>query len=370
MSMASTAWSAPKSEQVKAARADVKEGARLFKSGRFAEALARFLSASRVGAAIGDEAGLWFNIARCLEELDEHRKAIGAFEKYLSFSGEDARTRRRAQEKIRALEAKAFGQLTVECEKGVSVSLPGGPAPRACPITWRRLAPGKLTVEARDVAQGIAWTVPMTIEAGDALHTRLLPPGRLEIRGRRGNDRIFVDGAEVSATGSVEIVAAPGPHQVRVETTGRPPWTGEVQVDSETTTVVEPQWTKTSLRDEVPVERGPSPSWQPWVFGGVGAACLAGSAVAYFRTVGLFEDAEEAQQRYNASMDPVVRATQRRRANDALSAGRDSRTLTWVLGGAGAAFAGIALWLWLDDEAPEQGLGLNPEGQLIIWGRF
>ena len=354
------------SERIRVAREDVQAGARLFKDGRYAEALARFLAASRVGADIGDEAGLWFNIARCLEEMGEHRKAISAFEKYLTFPGESAQTRQRAQRKIKSLETLAFAQLTVECAPGVEIALPGGPAAQPCPVTWRRLSPGVVTVKARDAKAGLDWPVPIELSAGDALHTRILPPGRLTVRGLRPDDRIFVDGAESASTGEAQVVAAPGRHTVRIESVGHPVWQVEAEVISDTITLVSPQ-------PEGPAPAPGAPAWLPWTASGVSALCLGGAVIAHLRAAEMFDDARAAHDRFNASSDPVVRATQKRRADDALSAGRDSRTLSWILGGAGVAFAGAAIWLWLDDEPDEDdngGLAISPTGALIVWGRF
>jgi hypothetical protein len=162
----------------------VEAGVKLFKAKDYEGALVEFRRAEPMGAALGDMAGIRFNIARCLEELGRPAEAIPAFERYLALSDRES-PRRRAKRAIERL-ANRVGSLAIQCDAAGTV-IRVGDRTYKCPTIVGLLAPGRHTVSAVGPS-GRTWSSVVNVEGGSVKEVRM-GPAHPSGFGARGVDR-------------------------------------------------------------------------------------------------------------------------------------------------------------------------------------
>ena len=170
-----------------------------------------------------------FNIARCLDELDNLEQALARFEEYLALPGdkpEEDRARKAVVRLVRAL----FGVVHVTCRpKGARVKLEGRDE-TACPRTLRRVPPGtwRLGVAAPGHA---SHSELVRVEAGSKTEVRVrlkVLPARLHLRSEAGAGKLYVDGDPAGELPAGPVTLAPGRRRLRVETPEHALWTLDV----------------------------------------------------------------------------------------------------------------------------------------------
>jgi hypothetical protein len=108
---------------VDAARALDQEGVRSFGEGRYADAI-RYFSAAR---ALGGPATELWNIARCLERLDDAEGASLALDEYLADSDLEAQDRAEAEREAQSLRTRASMLTVTTTPPGATMTLDGQP---------------------------------------------------------------------------------------------------------------------------------------------------------------------------------------------------------------------------------------------------
>lgn len=314
-------WGAPAlgqkaDDDVASARAKVAEATRLAREGDWAAGLVRFREAQQHADALGDPAGLQWNIARCLEELGRNEEAIEAFEAYLAMPDSQA-GHAEARTRIAGMVRTTYGFVDVQCG-GVraTVGIRGDAHSFACPHRFR-LRPGRYQIVAR-TDDGRQSSASAAVALGEPSTVALLLPTT-----RAGGDS--EEGGRASET------------------------------------------------------KGTGARLLPWFVVG-GAAALAGAGTGFLVSAeGAFSDAEAAGRRYNAARDPNELASARREVESDLESGRLYRGLGYGLLAAGAVTAGVATWLFITHEpsggtGPEDAsLALAPQrsGAAVVWsGRW
>lgn len=303
-------------DPVAQAKAKVEAATELARDGDWAGGLRLFREAQPHAEALGDPAGLQWNIARCLEELGRNEDAIQAFEAYLELpDSTDGHVE--AGSRIEALVRKTFGFLDVQCG-GVTatVRVRGDAGGHRCPHRFR-LRPGRYQVDAV-TRGGQPVTTTVVVELGDITTAALSPP-----------------------TGTSD---------------GAPSNAGVVEEEAD-----------------------PTQRLVPWLVVG-SAVALAGAGTAFLVSASdSFSDAEAAARRYNRAADPLELARARADVDSDLDTGRLHRGVGYGLLGAGALAAGAATWLFLTDgpseDAPadDPALTLAPHknGATLVWsGRW
>jgi len=99
-------------------------GVRIFKEGRYADAIRYFRAAYRMGAPSSE---LW-NIARCKERLDDAEGAAQAIDEYLAQRDLSPSDRADAEREVRALRARPSLLTITTNPPGAMVMLDGKPA--------------------------------------------------------------------------------------------------------------------------------------------------------------------------------------------------------------------------------------------------
>src|SRR5271165_5914278 len=113
------------------------EGVKSFAESRYADALANFRAARRLG---GPASELW-NIARCLEHLDDAAGAARTLDEYLSQHDLAAADRAEAQREAQAIRSRASVLLVTTSPAGAILTVDGQPAMGPTPVA-SELRPG------------------------------------------------------------------------------------------------------------------------------------------------------------------------------------------------------------------------------------
>jgi hypothetical protein len=108
---------------VDAARALDQEGVRSFSDGRYADAL-RYFNAAR---ALGGPASELWNIARCLERMDDAEGASRAIDEYLAESDLETQDRAEAEREAQSLKTRASVLTVTTTPAGATMTLDGQP---------------------------------------------------------------------------------------------------------------------------------------------------------------------------------------------------------------------------------------------------
>lgn len=334
-------------------------GAELFQAGDFGGALAEFRRAEGLVEDPRHAAALRYNIARCLEELGRHAEAVAAFERYLE-APDDAQTRRKAEEKLRALTGRVFGGLEVTCEPDdARVQLAGhDPTPRACPAAWKRLAPGAYAVTV-DAGAGPGETT-VDIVAGRTTSLALRAPGTLRVTGppslavRLGDRALGRPPLELAGL-------PPGPYTLTVTAAGGEQRTvaAVVAPGSVQAVALEAEATAPAGLDRI------EPYLRWGAAAGAAAAIIAGGW--YLASAADDIDRFEGHLRdYDRATDGDAAVTARRAAMAAEDDARVHRAFGGVFLGVGLGLAGAATWLFLRDGGD---LAVAPApGGLVIGG--
>lgn len=153
----------------------VNTASQAFRKGDYKAALKALRQAEPIVLEANDPslAQIRFNIARCLQELDQHAEALEAYEQYLKVPDSSDR-KSRAQDAIKRLKRKVFGGVVISCDPaGAMVTITGvTDAPAACPLRKNELKPGEYAVsvafdgyvtDKRTVTIGVGEPVAVTV---------------------------------------------------------------------------------------------------------------------------------------------------------------------------------------------------------------
>lgn len=391
------------------ARAFVDAATALFQAGDYAGALATFRKAEPLGDALGDPAGIQWNIARCLEELGRAEEAIAAFEHYLQMP--DTRSgHAEARARIAALERRHLGRVAVTCDApGAKVRLvpDGGSATEevACPATWKRLPPGRFRVLGKSRDEVLA-SRETTVTAGGVAKVSLSFPGVVELAGAPPGAAILVDAALAGRTPPHPVplhavTVAPGRHvlDIEAEKNGRIQRVIElaagqrlrldlgeavaaVPQDPPAAAVEEPDpppeppalgtsasAVGASVDREGEADAGPGAL--PWIVAGGGAAALATGALFIMLADDRFGDAESAHEDYRAATSPEAITAARSDVKTALGDGRTYQLAGYSLLAAGVVAGGVAAWLFTDGDDAPVAVTAGPDRAVVGWsGRW
>jgi hypothetical protein len=138
------------------------EGVKSFGESRYADALAYFRSARALG---GPASELW-NIARCLEHLDDPEGAARTLDEYLSQHDLPAADRAEAQREAQAVRTRTSVLTVTTSPAGATVTVDGQPL-GPTPVTTE-LRPGAHTLVVRRAGY-VARTVPVDARFGRAV---------------------------------------------------------------------------------------------------------------------------------------------------------------------------------------------------------
>lgn len=219
------------STDVERARLYVELGIKHFVAGEHAKALDAFRNAEPQAEALGDPAGLRYNIARCLEELGRDAEAHAAFERYLLLPDRPDQ-QEAAREKMDALARRLWGRLNIDCDvPGVRLSAPGlTPTEADCPQRWLRVPPGAYTVEGVS-PDGVVGQTTVSVEAGVALAATLRMPGQVQVTGPAGA-QVTVDGEGIGALPLAPWTLPPGEHVIALDADAGAPVERTVTVEA------------------------------------------------------------------------------------------------------------------------------------------
>ena len=349
-------------------RAEVKKlTARAFghaRKGAFLEAIPDF---ERVFALDGDPAAI-FNIAVAYESLpDRCGDALATWKRYFESCPEPCKLRADALARRAQVEARCVATgIVTSVPPGATVLLDGKPIGRA--PSSIRVAPGEHTL-ALELEDHLPHAQPLTAAAGApiAVQVELVRLGRLNLRGATAKMDIQVDGVGWPASPADPRPLAPGPHRISVR---RP---GEATARVMEVSVASGAVSEVDLGPPVEGERSPPAdapgggSLRLWGYVAGGLALASVGTAVYFQ--GASADAVDAERAERATGDPSgarVRELRAEATDDALYA-----QLGYGLGAAGAAGAGVLLWLGFADEGgPSAWAPVAGPGVVGLQGRF
>jgi hypothetical protein len=107
------------------------EGVRSFGEGRYSDALAYFRAARSMG---GPASELW-NVARCLERLDDPEGATRTLDEYLAQRDLPPADRAQAEREVQAVRARGSVLTVATTPTGATVAVDGQPAPGPTPVS-------------------------------------------------------------------------------------------------------------------------------------------------------------------------------------------------------------------------------------------
>jgi hypothetical protein len=107
------------------------EGVRTFAEGRYSDALAYFRAARGMG---GPASELW-NVARCLERLDDPEGAERTLDEYLAQRDVPAADRAEAQREAQAVRSRSSVLTVATVPTGAAATVDGQPAPGPTPVS-------------------------------------------------------------------------------------------------------------------------------------------------------------------------------------------------------------------------------------------
>jgi len=117
---------------VEGARELDQTGVKLFRDGRFADAIRYFRAAYRMG---GPSSELW-NVARCRERLDDGEGAALAIDEYLAQRDLAPADRAEAERELHALRARPSILTVTSLPPGAAVQLDGRPTGGTTPLSF------------------------------------------------------------------------------------------------------------------------------------------------------------------------------------------------------------------------------------------
>lgn len=319
--IASTATAQPPAQP---SRAEVQErftrAVTLFEQRNYEGALAEF---ERVYQITG-RADLLFNIGRVHEALGRYPESATAVEEYLRRSANLPPERRAEVEQVLANVRRYIAYLRVRVEPaGATVRLDGQPVDPARRAEEIPVSPGRHRVEA--LLDGHrAEEQAVVVASGDHRAVQLVlrvdstQTGLFRVEGAPSGAQVFVNGALVRPPASVPV----GTHVVRVESEGRSPWSGPLEV--------RPGVART-LRVDLARRDQLSPGW---FYGAVAASGVFFALSGVFGAVTL-----SARSEFDTLFQGDPRAT------EVASRGDSFRTLTNVSLGLGVVSAAAAVYL-------------------------
>lgn len=326
---------------LKKAQTYIDLGTELFGANDYAGALAEFQRAEPLAPSGKGRAAVRYNIARCLEELGRTEEAVTAFELYLE-APDDAGTARAARRKVRSLERKLFGGLTVRCAGSASV---GDLEPQDCPATWTRLRAGDYEVSVR--AAGFEGRRPVSVAAGKTQTLEVDLPGGVAVTASVAA-RVRVDGREVGTTPIDRAVLPPGAYEIEVQAPEHAVWQQRIEVRPGELTAVEAHLVSLGGFPDV------AEPYLRWGTAGASAAALVGGVVALGIAAGEAGDLDSLLGAYDDADTSEEAGRLRADAERVEGEARAHRALGYTLVGVGALLAGAATWLFLRD-APDDG---------------
>lgn len=388
---------------LKKAKFHIGLGAKFFKKGKYAEALAEMRKAN---AAIPLPATV-FNMARCYQEMGQYAEAVEYFQQYMA-EGDNKKKLAKTEAALAELIPKAFGSVSITCRPaGAKVEIAGiGAGP--CPYVKEQVRAGKWTMVTR--AEGHAEErQEITIQAGEraSVSVTLKRPGRLSVTTEPAGAKVYVDGKlagdspldkfelpegehalGVGLEGHRDVkrkVEIPGGDSVKVAVTlerkggtlklTSDPGGASVFVDGKEHGITPvkalhldpgehslrvqaglhvPWVRELQVQDEAALQmHAQLPSKLPtWLLAGVAGLAAAGGAVAWVSATGAYEDRDGVMAEYVAADEPA-KAQQLGDEVRSLESGGDTMALvSTALFGTAIAAAGAAGWFWLS--TPEQ----------------
>lgn len=382
---------------LKKAKFHIGLGAKFFKKGKYAEALAEMRKAN---AAIPLPATV-FNMARCYQEMGQYAEAVEYFQQYMA-EGDNKKKLARTEAALAELIPKAFGSIEISCRPaGAKVQIAGVGA-GACPYRKEQVQAGKWTMVTSadgytDVRQ------ELTIKAGERadVTVTLKRPGRLSVTTTPAQAKIYVDGKLAGEAPLEDFELPEGEHAVGIGLDGHrhikrtvevpggdsvkvavnlerlggtlrltsDPGGASVFVDGKDIGVTPlfalhldpgehdlrveagmhvPWARELKVKDEASLKmHAEMPSKLPtWILASVAGIAVAGGAVAFASAQGSYEDRDGVMAKYVATGDPAE-AQQLGDEVRSLESGGDTMALvSTALFGAAVAAAGAAGWLW------------------------
>ncbi len=382
---------------VKKAKFHIGLGAKFFKKGKYAEALAEMRKAN---AAIPIPATI-FNMARCYQEMGQYAEAVEYFQQYME-EGDNKKKLKKTEAALAELIPKAFGSVEVTCRPAGSKVEIAGVGAGPCPYVKEQVRAGKWTM-VTSATDHTRVRQELTVKPGERsrVSVTLKRPGRLSVTTDPAGAKVYVDGklAGDSPLQKHELpegehalgiglegfrdakrkVQVPGGDSVKVavklERKGgklkltSDPGGASVFVDGEdvgvtplkglhldpgehalkVTAGMHVPWARElSVEDAAKLQmHAEMPSKLPtWLLAGVAGLAAAGGAVAWVAATGSYDDRDGVMADYVATDDPA-KAQQLGDEVRSLESGGDTMALvSTALFGTAVAAAGAAGWLW------------------------
>jgi hypothetical protein len=130
---------------IEGARELDQQGVKAFGEGRYADAVVLFRGSRALG---GPSAEVW-NVARCLERLDDAEGAAEAIDAYLAATDVGAQDRAEAEREGRVLKGRPSWLTVTTTPAGASVAVDGQPASGGLTPTSLELRPGAHAVSVK-----------------------------------------------------------------------------------------------------------------------------------------------------------------------------------------------------------------------------
>ena len=333
-----------------------------FLAGRFETALAAFRCAARYEAALGDPAGIRWNVARCLEELRRYEEAIVAFEHYQDIE-EDPQRLDEAQAKIDALGQALTGSLIVECGgEGMLIELVGDSV-ALCPARWDHVPVGERVLVAA-VGELRYPPIPVRIEPRRASVVTVPAPGWLSISSAVDGGEARIDRQIVGVVPLKPVTLPPGRYRLELRTPQHTPWSREIEIRSGQTTKIRaeprpvPTTTPTGVLGEgVPVTTGTGEraTWLTWSAGGTATAATGAAILLLWASNASADRLDRAQQDYDDAATRDAAESARERMDSAQQSATTQRYGAYALFGTSAALTTLTAWLLLRSESRVDG---------------
>ncbi len=351
--------------QAQAAQSHVDTGTRLFKQGRFAEALAEFQRAEPMVTDPAALSVLRYNVARCLEQMQQPEAAVAAFERYLKMPDTPAALKA-GRARLESLRRAHFGAVTLKgmppdanCTVRRDAPEPTAATPSRCLPGENSLLAGRYAFDVQYADSAHGRTLTAEIAAGSRQTLEAAAPGWLVVDTRQSGGEVALDGAHWVAESGAGAPVEAGLHVLTLGRDGAEVWRTALHLSpGESRRIVAGGPTETpedgtepALGAEASAARSAGRGPWPWVLAAGAAGGLAGGVVFGLRTVDAVDAGDRAFKRVATAPDQAAytadRAAVKRHDGDA----RSNRIFAYGLAGAGLIGGGIATWLLLRDDA-------------------
>lgn len=336
------------SPELRKAQLQVKQGEQFFLSKRFEMALSTFQRVESLGAALGDHAGILWNIARCYEELRRFPKAIEAFKRYLEVEHTTA-GRADGRAKIQSLLPKIFGSLELLCSKGSQAGLKSQ-ALHPCPRLYKQLSPGRYELEAE--LDGLPYP-PQYVEIKAGIHSRLeFPsPAQLSLTALEPGE-VFLGERSLGRLPLSLHQLPPGYHQLRVKSLKQPLWERNLRCAP---------GEMLQLQVRHPERDGPL----PWLLSGSAGLAFALGGALLWVAQGNADSADESYREYVQARHPEEIKGLRRNTEAFTETALLQKNMALGSLGLGLLLSGLSIWSFIAEEEQSSAQNRRPP---LAWG--